>query len=396
MRTGDRIGGKYTILQAIGSGGMASVYSARNELTGAEVAVKHWTPKNHSPTSEATEARFRQEARIGATLNHRNIVRVMDLLELPHGALALVLERLSGRSLAEVLKEKKTLEPIMAVGVAVGVLDALARAHASSVLHRDLKPSNIFLSVETDGVVVPKLLDFGIAKLMEGDAGLTVADAALGTPRYMSPEQIRHLDLDARSDLFSLASVTYEMMVGRSPFAAEVAGASIAAVLERDVDPDPAIPPRLWLEISRCLAKRPYERHASAAELAQALLDSLDTSRAAASAALVELGLRAETVPVPAQEPSSRTPERQSTVRYRGIVGGVLVACVAVGVAAFASGALGQSAGIEPRLRGAQVDLRGAKAAPITSAATSAAKPRPVGVAPHATTARAIATKPGF
>ncbi len=394
MRIGDRIGGKYTILQAIGSGGMASVYSARNELTGAEVAVKHWTPRNHSPTSEATEARFRQEARIGATLNHRNIVRVMDLLELPDGALALVLERLSGRSLAEVLKEKKTLEPLMAVGVAVGVLDALARAHASSVLGRGLGPSNIFRSVETDGVVVPKLLDFGIAKLVEGDAGLTVADAALGTPRYMSPEQIRHLDLDARSDLFSLASVTYEMMVGRSPFAAEVAGASIAAVLERDVDPDPAIPPRLWLELSRCLAKRPYERHASAAELAQALLDALDTSRAAASAALVELGLRVETVPVPAQEPSSPTPERRAT-RYRGVVGGVLVACVAVGVAAFASGALVQSAGIEPRARGAQVDLRGAKTASITSAVTSTPKPRPVGVAPHATPARAIATKPG-
>lgn len=396
MRTGDRIGGKYTILHSIGSGGMASVYSARNELTGAEVAIKHWTPKNHSPTSEATEARFRQEARIGATLNHRNIVRVMDLLELPEGALALVLERLSGRSLAEVLKEKKTLEPLVAVAVAVGVLDALARAHASSVLHRDLKPSNIFLSVETDGVVIPKLLDFGIAKLVEGDAGLTVADAALGTPRYMSPEQIRHLDLDARSDLFSLASVTCEMMVGRSPFAAEVAGASIAAVLERDVDPDPAIPPRLWLELSRCLAKRPYERHASAAELAQALLDALDTSRPAAAAALVALGLRAETAPVPAPEPSVRTPARRA-VRYRGIVGGVVVACVAVGAAAFVSdGASGSSAGIAPGLRGAQADLRAARTAPVASPVISAAKPRSGSVAPHATAARAIATKPGF
>ncbi len=395
MRTGDRIGGKYTILGSIGSGGMASVYSARNELTGAEVAVKHWTPKNHSPTSEATEARFRQEARIGATLNHRNIVRVMDLLELPDGALALVLERLSGRSLADVLKEKKTLDPQVTVGIAVGVLDALARAHASSVLHRDLKPSNIFLSVETDGVVIPKLLDFGIAKLVEGDAGLTVTDTALGTPRYMSPEQIRHLDLDARSDLFSLAAVIYEMMVGRSPFAAEVAGAAIAAVLERDVDPDPAIPPRLWLEISRCLAKRPYERHASATELAQALLDALDTSRPAVAASLVELGLRVETAPVPAHEPSAPTPQRRA-VRYRAMAGGLVVACAAIGVAAFVGDPMRDRGEIEARVRGTQTDLRAAKPVPTVSASSPIAKPRPPGPGPHATTSRAVATKPGF
>src|SRR5262249_279121 len=141
---------------------------------------------------------------------------------------------------------------------------------------RDVTPGNIFLA-EEGGRTIPKLIDFGVAKHDES-AITTKTGHALGTPQYMSPEQIRSSTLDGRTDLYSLAVTMYEAMTGTNPFRREWAAASVAAVIETEIDPDPRISPRVWLALSRGLAKQPYERPASAAEMATSLRRAIQTN----------------------------------------------------------------------------------------------------------------------
>jgi serine/threonine-protein kinase len=253
---------------------MGDVWIARNEATQAEVAVK---TLQRSERSAEHDERFRREARLAATISHRNVVRVFDLIDERDGTLGLVMELLRGGTLEDCLRERGTLSAMHAVAVAVPVLSALDHVHAKGIVHRDVKPGNIFFAVEPDGHVIPKILDFGIAKLPAAGSALTLEGNVLGTPHYMSPEQIRgHEAPDGRSDMFSFAVVIHEMLTGERVFRRDVAAASLAAVLEHEVDPDPRIDPRLWIAISRALAKRPYERYASCAEFAHALRATLD------------------------------------------------------------------------------------------------------------------------
>jgi serine/threonine-protein kinase len=161
-----------------------------------------------------------------------------------------------------------------------------------------VKPANIFFAVEPDGHVIPKILDFGIAKLPAAGSALTMDGSVLGTPHYMSPEQIRgQADLDGRSDMFSLAVVLYEMLTGVRVFQRDTAAASLAAVLEHEVDPDPRIEPRVWVVISRALAKRAYERYATCAELAEALRSAVAATDDDFAAGLQELRPARESIP---------------------------------------------------------------------------------------------------
>jgi serine/threonine protein kinase len=286
MEVGGRVGGKYRLLRRVAVGGMGEVWRARNEATGADVALKVL----RADADAVMGARLRSEARLGATLTHRNIVRIYDLLEEPDGALVLVMELLRGESLAHLLERKGTLPQKEAIAVMVPVLSALAHAHESGIVHRDVTPANIFLTTDPDGYVAPKLVDFGIAKLpaaAPGAGSQTLPGSVLGTPRYMSPEQIRAVEeLDGRSDLFSAAAVLYEVLTGTSPFDAPTPSASLALVLESPVDPDPLIEPRVWVEIARALAKRPYGRHAGAKELADALLSAVSETETSLAAQL--------------------------------------------------------------------------------------------------------------
>jgi serine/threonine-protein kinase len=271
LDAGARLGGKYRLLRRLAVGGMGEVWVARNEATGAAVAVKVLRTAH----DEAVAARFRNEARLAARLSHRSIVRVFDWIETPGEALALVMELLRGESLARYLERNGPLSNQHAVAIMVPVLSALAHAHACGIIHRDIAPANIFLAIDPDGHVTPKIVDFGIAKLPTASTH-TLDGQVLGTPRYMSPEQIRGgADLDGRSDLFGVGAVLYEAITGASPFAAPTPAASLAAVLEAHVDPDPRIEPRVWLQIQRALAKRPYERSSSAAEMAEGLRASV-------------------------------------------------------------------------------------------------------------------------
>lgn len=266
--------GHYATDHAIGKGGMATVYAAVNERTGADVALK--IVRDGEYTDEA-RARFEHEASIAGKLQHKNIVRVYDFLTEPDGTSILVMERLRGESLSTILARKGKLSPAETLAVVLPVLSALEHTHREGIVHRDVKPSNVFLAIEAGGELVPKLLDYGIATRPLTSPHLTADDEVLGTPRAMSPEQIRGGGvLDGRSDLFSLASLVVELLTGDAPFGAKTAAASLVAVLEREVDPSREIPDRMFVELDRALRKAPYERHASAKELAEGLRRSVD------------------------------------------------------------------------------------------------------------------------
>jgi serine/threonine protein kinase len=263
-------GGKYRLVRRLASGGMADVWIARNEATAADVAVKLCASDRPD-----TRERMRREARLGAMLAHRNIVRVYDLVEEPDGTLALLMELLHGDTFGHYLKARGLLGTDEALAVLLPVLSALHYAHARGVVHRDVTPENIVLAVDPDGFVTPKLVDFGIARV-PADGASTLEGHVLGTPRYMAPERIRGGDeaADARGDLFSVGVILCEALTGTSPFAADTPAGSLAAVLERHVDPDPRVDAVLWVEVQRAMAKHLYARHRNAQEMAEALLSA--------------------------------------------------------------------------------------------------------------------------
>jgi serine/threonine-protein kinase len=341
------LGGKLRLIHRIGRGGMGDVWIARNESTQAEVAVKTLQRSERTPTHDE---RFRREARLAATISHRNVVRIFDLVDDADGTLGLVMELLRGGTLEACMRERGALTTLHGVAVAVPILSALHHVHQKGIVHRDVKPANMFFAVEPDGHVIPKILDFGIAKLPAASSPLTVDGSVLGTPHYMAPEQIRgQEDLDGRSDMFSMAVVLYEMLTGVRVFQRDSAAASLAAVLEHDVDPDPRIEPRVWVAISRALAKRPYERYATCAEFAEALRKAVDATDEDYALALQELRPRSEAIPesAPAKAGSlsqsssltrKKPPPNRGLMRTIGLGGAIAVLAVVGTLAVTRSG----------------------------------------------------------
>lgn len=352
---GALLGGKIRLTKRIGRGGMGDVWAARNEATEAEVAVKTLHRTERTPEHDE---RFRREARLSATISHRNVVRVFDLVDEPDGTLGLVMELLRGATLEALLKQRGRLSATQAVALAAPVLSAMHHVHQKGVVHRDMKPANVFLAVEPDGHVIVKVLDFGIAKLPAASS-LTMDDKVLGTPHYMSPEQIRGVcDIDGRSDMFSFAGVLYELLTGVPGFRRDLAAASLAAVLEHELEPHPDIPERLWAALSRALAKQPAERYASCAELSEALRAAVDATEEDLTQALQELRPCAEE-PEPTTGELSFPPSatsRPAPVRRLGSARTWLLA----GVGAVAAAAM-VAAATAPRRGEAG---RGAEAAP--------------------------------
>ncbi len=268
------VGGKYQLVRPLGVGGMGAVWAARNASTGAQVAVK--VLLEHGGNSELVE-RMRREAHATASLSHRGIVRVYDLIDVgtegEQGQVAIVMELLQGRTLADHLKDHERLSEAEAAAIMLPLLSALEHAHARGVTHRDLKPENVFLSVESDGVMTPKILDFGISKVHGPLAPvITHQGQLLGTPSYMSPEQVRgSAAVDGRSDIFAMGILLYEMLSGHNPFAGDGVHPVLVAILEAEPAPLMKVTPAVWAVIERALRKQAEERFATAAEFAVAL-----------------------------------------------------------------------------------------------------------------------------
>jgi hypothetical protein len=267
---GVTLGGKYRILRKIGSGGIGAVYAAEHIALGSHVAVK--VLRGAAAVDASEIARLRREARVQVSIEHPNVIRVLDLDQLPDGSIYVVMELLQGRSLAARLKSGGVLPPAEAIGIFRQVCRALSAAHQLGVVHRDLKPGNVFLC--DDRVV--KVLDFGMSKFAEAES-LTQDGYTLGTPEYMSPEQCIGAPVDPRTDLYAFGVLMYEALTGSLP----ITGKSRRDFLElhqrtippsmRDRRPDLDFPLELDEAVMRCLKKRASERPASARELDKAL-----------------------------------------------------------------------------------------------------------------------------
>ncbi|MEZ4256077.1 MAG: serine/threonine-protein kinase [Polyangiales bacterium] len=215
------IAGRYDITSVIGSGGMGTVYLAKQRGLNRSVAVK--VLRKDLRVDPETATRFHREAHTLSLLTHPNTVRVFDFGETEDGRLYIVMELLHGKLLTQAKFREEEDGVIRAVRVTRQILGALAEAHSKGVIHRDLKPDNIFLA-DVDGHTEPivKVLDFGIAKIVAGDPHIdqleTQKGTVFGTPRYMSPEQAQGRQLDGRSDLYGVGVLLYEMLAGRAPF----------------------------------------------------------------------------------------------------------------------------------------------------------------------------------
>jgi len=277
LKAGTQLG-PHNILGLLGSGGMGEVYRARDTRLNRDVAIKVM-PAAMAKDEERLR-RFEQEARATGMLNHPNILAVFDF-GLYEGAPYLVSELLEGQSLRDLLRNGRP--PYRkAIDYAIQIANGLAAAHEKGIVHRDLKPENIFIT--KDGRA--KILDFGIAKLTKPDVSAdetrlydsnvnTIAGAVMGTPGYMSPEQIRGKNSDPRSDIFSFGTILYEMLSGSRAFSGETLTDINASILRDDPaeisQTDPTIPPALEHIVRHCLEKSPEERFHSARDLAFAL-----------------------------------------------------------------------------------------------------------------------------
>lgn len=275
-KVGDVIAGKYRLDKVAGEGGMGVVYAATHLVLKQTVAVKVLLPS--AATSEAVVERFAREAQAAARIQSEHVARVMDAGSLASGAPFLVMEFLDGCDLEELLKLQGTLPLAEVADYLLQALEALAHAHAVGIVHRDLKPANLFLACRPDGSNAIKMLDFGISKAMTSkpEEKVLTGQAVLGSPVYMSPEQLRNAkEIDSRADLWSLGVVTYELLSGAPPFDGDGVGEIFAAILEKDPKPLheflPNVPKEFSDIVTKCLQRKVEDRWPSAAELAGAV-----------------------------------------------------------------------------------------------------------------------------
>ncbi|MCK6507453.1 serine/threonine protein kinase [Myxococcota bacterium] len=274
LKRGSVVGGTYRIVDRIARGGTAIVYRAWHITMAREVALKVLTPPG-TGREEQFEARFLREARTLAALAHPNIVEVVDFGRLEDGRCYLAMEYLDGPRLTDLFRDPD-VSTADRLDVILQVVEGIQHAHARGVVHRDVKLSNAMV-VLRNGQRLVKVLDFGLAKLIEDEQELTQHGVTMGSPHFMSPEQARGQDLDARTDIYSLGVLTWVAFTGEFPFAGPTA---TATMVQHCVEPVPwlsrvptlvPIPGSLCETVRRCLAKDPDERFPTARALADAL-----------------------------------------------------------------------------------------------------------------------------
>ncbi len=274
---GDLLAGKYVVERVLGEGGMGVVVAATHQQLGQRVALKFLLAE-YCQNAEAV-ARFLREAQAAVRIQSEHVARTIDVGTLESGAPYMVMEYLSGCDLASELATRRVLPLEEAVGFVLQACEAIAEAHALGIVHRDLKPANLFLAHRADGSPLVKVLDFGISK-SSSPAGapmnLTTTQSVMGSPLYMSPEQLKSTkNVDQRTDVWALGVILYELVTGRTPFQAETVSGLIATVVSepapplRDLRPD--VPAELEAVVLRCLEKDPARRIQHVGTLATAL-----------------------------------------------------------------------------------------------------------------------------
>jgi serine/threonine-protein kinase len=276
-REGDLVAGKYRVGRLLGAGGMGMVFAGRHEQLDQPVAIK--VVRNGAIANEEGAQRFMREARAAARLKSEHVARVLDVGTLESGSPYMVMELLEGVDLAALLTSTGPLSVSDAADWVLQACEAIAEAHAAGIVHRDIKPENLFLARTVGGASHIKVLDFGISKSvdsMRAAGGLTRTQSVLGSPLYMSPEQMRSSrDVDPRTDVWALGVVLFELISGVSPFEADTMPELCLKVVSEPprslVELRPDVPAAMVEIVTRCLEKDPKKRFANAAEVAVAL-----------------------------------------------------------------------------------------------------------------------------
>jgi serine/threonine-protein kinase len=345
MAPGEILAGKYQVDRTLGKGGMGIVVAARHLQLNQMVALKFLSPV--ACASKGAVARFLREARSAASLEGEHVVKVLDVGTLEGGSPYLVMELLRGEDLGTVLRDKGPLPARDAIDYVLQACEAVAEAHVRGIVHRDLKPANLFLSERPDGSPLVKVLDFGIAKAgandLDVDVPVTDTDAMMGSPRYMSPEQIQTpRAVDLRTDVWSMGVVLWELLTGRPIWSGSSLADLCTAIVTQGAPPlravRPDAPDELANAIATCLEKDRDRRYPNLASLAEALAPIAPQRSRICIERIRRLMRRSSAAPGPmttlSDEVTKQTP-RKRKVPWFGIGIGVFSAVLGAGVATF-------------------------------------------------------------
>lgn len=280
VAVGDVLAGKYKVDQVLGAGGMGVVVRATHQILNSKVAMKFLLPEYVNNTGIVE--RFLREAKAAVSIKNPHVAGVIDVGTLESGSPYIVMEYLQGRDLADVLETEVYMRDVQrAAKLILQACEGLAAAHANGIVHRDIKPGNLFITSASDGTEQVKVLDFGISKSGTEMNNLTRTGAVMGSPMYMSPEQMRSTrNVDQRSDVWSLGVVAFELLTGRLPYEAETMTELVAMVLEHDPprtrDLRADVPPALDDAVAGALTKNPDKRYRDVAEFAQDIATAMN------------------------------------------------------------------------------------------------------------------------
>jgi serine/threonine protein kinase len=352
---GQVIADRYHIIKKLGEGGMGAVYLGEHVKMGRKSAIKVMNPGMAADPDAIS--RFNREASNASRISHPNVCQIYDFGETPDGVIYLAMEFIEGSALTDIIEREGALPPVRAARMLKQAADALASAHDLGIVHRDLKPDNIMVVQGRDGADIVKVVDFGIAKAVAGDeAGQKVTKTGLvvGTPEYMSPEQLSGDKLDGRSDIYSLGLVFYRMLTGVLPFQADSAQETMIKRLTDEpmrletARPDIVFPPAMQAVLDLALARLPSERYPSAAQFgrdAEAAVEGMEvpgtrvaepvasaaTQLMDSEAALKAIPTKKKTPPTAAAPAAAPPAKKFPLVPVLGGVGGVAaIAVVAV------------------------------------------------------------------
>jgi tRNA A-37 threonylcarbamoyl transferase component Bud32 len=309
---GEVLDGRYRIIRKLGEGGMGEVYAAEHIHIEKKFAIKLLRPEIVS-NPEAV-SRFRQEARSSSSIGHRNIIAIEDFGTLNDGRIYMCMELLNGAALNDLITTPQPADRLLNILIQTG--HGLAAAHAKNIVHRDMKPENIFVTITANNEDVPKLLDFGIAKVAgnDGNNNLTKTGTIFGTPFYMAPEQALGNTVDARTDIYAMGVIMYEVFAGELPFKGE----SFMGILTQHITTNPqpvqnvaakngrALPPGLAEIITRCMSKDPNQRFSTMDELVNSLIAIYRSIAGAGMSTYMEAftgGVPSSRMPVPTPPP---------------------------------------------------------------------------------------------